>query len=73
MTGLDLVRHNWGRKLDGNDVEAGRYDFEIIVLQRFGILPYAGALYDQDPIFVDELREFMSALAAHEKKHSPKT
>lgn len=66
------MRHDWGRKLAGSKIEAGRFDLEIIILDRFGVLPYEGALYDQDPAFVDELREYLAALSEHEKKTAPK-
>lgn len=72
MSRLDWVRHHWERKLDGKTIEAGEFDFEIVVLERFGVWPHEGALYDQDPAFVDELRQYVSAVAAHEKKNRPK-
>jgi len=72
MSRLDWVRHRWEKKLDGKSLDAGAFDFEIVVLDRFGVLPYEGALYDQDPLFVDELRQYIGAVAAHERKNRPK-
>jgi hypothetical protein len=53
-------------------VIAGRYDLEIIALDRFGILPEPGALYQQDPDFVDELLVFLEADADHTKQINDK-
>lgn len=64
--------HSWLRKFEGKEVQAGRFDLEIVMLQRFGILPYEGALYDQDPAFIDELNDFLRALGDQERKNAPK-
>jgi hypothetical protein len=37
------------------------------MLDRFGVLPEPGALYQQDPEFVDELLVFLEADADHTK------
>lgn len=38
------------------------------MLDKFGVLPQPGSLYQQDPAFVDELVEYLNAVAAHERK-----
>jgi hypothetical protein len=47
-------------------VRAGKFDFEIVVLDRFGILP--DELNRCDPDFVDELQSFLEADAEHTRE-----
>ena len=52
-------------------MRAGRFDFEILVLDRFHLTP--PELYSLEPEFVDELQVYMEADAEHSRELAKKT